>query len=185
MEHTLLDRSRYNLELVNGWFIAADSKTSASCGIVSVVVAVLVYVAENLLSKLLTENGIDGNWKMLFMFSAISAVLTFILSVFFHIWALSPSFLSESNNKTNTMKPIIFFEDIREFKNVTEYIEVAKKLQRMNILKRYSAKYITTLRFARKNASIQNRRLAFLFFNCINNTCLGVLFHDVLEIQYF
>ena len=127
MEHTLLDRSRYNLELVNGWFVAADSKTSASCGIVSVAVAVLVYVAENLLSKLLTENGIDGNWKMLFMFSAISAVLTFILSVFFHIWALSPSFLSESNNKTNTMKPIIFFEDIREFKNVTEYIEVAKR----------------------------------------------------------
>ena len=77
----LLERSKYSLDLINTWITSADSKISTSCGIVSVVVAVLVFVAENILSKIDRTNGAIELWKIWFIITAAGAVITFLLSL--------------------------------------------------------------------------------------------------------
>ena len=125
-EQNLLDRSKYNLGLVNSWIFAADSKISTSCGIVSVVTGVLVFVSENLLSKIPTDNGVDCKYEVLFVFFSIGAVITFLLSLFFHLWALSPSFLS-GFGKTNINRSVVFYEDIKNYESAEQYVQAVKK----------------------------------------------------------
>lgn len=45
----LLDQSKYTLDLVNTWINGADTKVSVSCGIFSVIIAAIVFAAENIL----------------------------------------------------------------------------------------------------------------------------------------
>ena len=78
----LMERSKYSLDLINTWITSADSKISTSCGIVSVVVAVLVFVAENILSKIDRTNGAIEPWKTWFIITSTGAMITFILSLF-------------------------------------------------------------------------------------------------------
>ena len=127
----LLERSKYSLDLVNGWIASADSKISASCGIVSVAVAVLVFVAENILSKISTANGIiNESWKAGFFITAVCAVITFLLSLFFHLIALSPSFLpgKKKNDQGKNKKCNIFYEDIKDYKSAEEYVSAARRM---------------------------------------------------------
>lgn len=126
----LLERSKYSLDLVNGWIATADSKISTSCGIVSVAVAVLVFVAENILSKVSTANGIIDPWKTRFLIAVVLTTIAFLLSLFFHILALNPSFFSGKgkSNDNKKKKCNIFFEDIKEYKDAEEYICSVRKM---------------------------------------------------------
>ena len=126
----LLERSKYSLDLVNGWIASADSKISTSCGIISVVVAVLVFVAENILSKVDTANGIVESWKWGFFITVVCALITFLLSLFFHFFALNPSFFPDKkkNDRTPKKKCNIFYEDIKDYKGTEEYISVAREM---------------------------------------------------------
>lgn len=126
----LLERSKYSLELINTWITSADSKISTSCGIVSVVVAVLVFVTENILSKINTTNGAIEPWKTRFIIAAVGAVITFILSLFFHLLALSPKFFTGKNtgDQSKNKKCNIFYEDIKDYKDAEDYISAARKM---------------------------------------------------------
>ena len=48
----LLDQSKYTLDLVNTWINGADTKVSVSCGIFSVIIAAIVFAAENILGNI-------------------------------------------------------------------------------------------------------------------------------------
>ena len=126
----LLERSKYSLDLINAWITSADSKISTSCGIVSVVVAVLVFVAENILSKIDRANGAIEPWKTLFIITAAGSVFTFILSLFFHLLALSPKFFAGKNtgDQSKNKKCNIFYEDIKDYKDAEDYICAVRKM---------------------------------------------------------
>ena len=126
----LLERSKYSLDLINTWITSADSKISISCGIVSVVVVVLVFVAENILSKINTANGAIEPWKTRFIITAAGAVLTFILSLFFHLLALSPKFFAgkSTGNQSKNTKCNIFYEDIKDYIDAEDYISTVRKM---------------------------------------------------------
>lgn len=126
----LLERSKYSLDLINTWITSADSKISTSCGIVSVVVAVLVFVAENILSKIDRTNGAIEPWKTWFIITSAGAMITFILSLFFHLRALSPKFFAGKNtgNQSKNKKCNIFYEDIKEYEHAEDYIIAVRKM---------------------------------------------------------
>ena len=126
----LLERSKYSLDLINTWITSADSKISTSCGIVSVVVAVLVFVAENILSKIDRTIGAIEPWKTLFIITAAGSVITFILSLFFHLLALSPKFFAGKNtgDQSKNKKCNIFYEDIKDYKDAEDYISAVRKM---------------------------------------------------------
>ena len=118
------------MDLINTWITSADSKISTSCGIISVVVAVLVFVAENILSKIDTAKGAIEPWRTFFIAAALIAVVTFLMSLFCHIRALSPNFFSEKDKseKRKKEKCCIFYEDIKDYKDAGEYIRAVRKL---------------------------------------------------------
>lgn len=126
----LIDRSKYSLDLINTWIISADSKIGTSCGIVSVVEAILVFIAENVLSKIDTTNGAVEPWRTLFIVSMLLAIITFLVALYFHINALSPSFFSGKwrGKRNEKKKCLIFYEDIKDYKDAEEYINAVKEV---------------------------------------------------------
>jgi len=126
----LLERSKYSLDLINSWITSADSKISTSCGIVSVVVAVMVFVAENILSKIDRTNGAMEPWRTLFIITAAGAVITFISSLFLHLLALSPKFFAgkKTGDQSKNKRCNIFYDDIKDYNNAEDYISVVRKM---------------------------------------------------------
>ena len=130
-----LDRSKYSLELVNGWIIAADTKVSISCGVFSFMVAVLVFVAENILNKIDKSAGVNTRIYLFFIVAMVISAITFLISIFLHLKAISPSFKSEERIKRNCCplnKDInmqndfsLFYDKIRRFESPEEYIQSA------------------------------------------------------------
>lgn len=130
---SLLERSKYSLDLVNTWINVADTKVSISCGVFSVIFAVIVFVAENLLGKLDEPEQINGYIYMLFFIALVFTVILFLVAIFFHIWAVKPSFFSGSmsskkQSKKEAVQPAfsIFYDEIRVFKKPADYIKAAK-----------------------------------------------------------
>ena len=130
---TLLERSQYSLDLVNTWINVADTKVSISCGVFSVIIAVIVFVAENLLGKLDEPEHVNRYIFTLFHISVVITVVMFLVSIFFHIRAISPSFFSGSKSskkqsKKRAVQPAfsIFYDEIRAFENSADYVKAAK-----------------------------------------------------------
>lgn len=125
----LLDRSMYCLDLINGWITSADSKISTSCGIVSVVVSVLVFVLENALSKIDISKGTIEPWKTLFIITGLGAVIAFVSSLFFHFFALSPNFFTGQNKGNHSKKKCnIYYDDIKDYKDAEDFISTVRKM---------------------------------------------------------
>ena len=122
-DSSLLERSKYSLDLINTWITSADSKISTSCGIVSVVVAVLVFVAENILSKIDRTNGAIEPWRTLFIIAALIAVISFLLSLLYHIRALSPSFFLEKVKASRAKR-----ENAVSFMKILRIIKMLKNI---------------------------------------------------------
>lgn len=128
-DSSLPERSKYTLELVNNNIANADSKVSISSGVFSVVVAVIVFIAENILKDIDKTNGINPTYHRWFVCLVILSAVVFLGSEFFHLWAISPSFFAEKKDKQRKKKPTfsIFYDEIRQFENFELYIEAAKK----------------------------------------------------------
>ena len=120
-----LDRAKYYLELVNNWIIAADEKVSISCGVFSVIVAAIVFVAEKILEGTYKCGGANADIYKCFIVVGIIATITFLASVFFHLLAINPSFkteeYSESGNKHKEFT--LFYDKIRRFETAEDYIQ--------------------------------------------------------------
>ena len=127
-DERILERSKDTLVLINGWIASADSKISTSCGIISVIVAIIVFVAENILSKIDRVNGAINPWKSLFIFFAVVSMIMFILSLISYLSALCPSFFKGESTETLKRKCNIFYEDIRGYTDVEEYTRAFKRM---------------------------------------------------------
>lgn len=125
---TLLERSEYTLELVNSWISNADTKVSISSGVFSVIVAVIVFVAENTLKD---NNAVVSNPSVYkwFVFSSIISAIAFLASEFFHLWAISPSFKAGKKHLRKNEEPgfSIFYDEIRLFQSAEQYASSARK----------------------------------------------------------
>lgn len=129
----LLEHSQYSLDLVNTWINGADTKVSISCGVFSVVIAVIVFAAENILGELEKPEQTGSFIYTLFHIVVIITVIVFLTSIFLHLWAIKPSFFSGSKSskrqkKKESMPPTftIFYDEIRSFENSTDYVKAAK-----------------------------------------------------------
>lgn len=119
---TLLERSEYTLELVNSWISNADTKVSISSGVFSVVVAVIVFIAENTLNKSNTAVSNPSVYKCFVCASVLSAI-AFLASEFFHLWAISPSFKAGKTHLRKNEEPgfSVFYDEIRLFSSAERY----------------------------------------------------------------
>ncbi len=125
---TFLERSEYTLELVNSWISNADTKVSISSGVFSVIVAVIVFVAENTLkNNTVVANPSIYKW---FVCSSIFSAIAFLASEFFHLWAISPSFIAGKKHLRKNEEPgfSIFYDEIRLFRSAERYASAAREV---------------------------------------------------------
>lgn len=117
-----VENNKYTLDLVNGWINNADTKISISCGISSVVLAVIAFGAENILGDLAKNNELNGRVMPLFALALAVSCITFIVSLWFYFLALNPGLIS-SKLEIEKPKYSIFYKDISKFANVDAYME--------------------------------------------------------------
>ena len=123
-----LDRSRYTLDLVNGWISSADSKIGTFGTVLAVVAAVFVYIADKLFSYVDTSvltNPLLLTWSKIF---AVLSSVTLVIAVLYCLLSLSPSLQSSFSCKVKNINHFsIFYEDIARMDSAEEYIRLAKE----------------------------------------------------------
>ena len=125
----LLDQSKYTLDLVNTWINGADTKVSVSCGIFSVIIAAIVFAAENILGNIEITEQVNAAVYSLFHITLLITAIMFLCTIIFHFWAIKPNFSVE---KTAPKKPrfSIFYYEIQNFERPEEYIKSAREMSR-------------------------------------------------------
>lgn len=115
-----IEKNEYALDLINSWINNADTKISISCGLSTFVLAIIVFMIENFLSKLDTAGGFECCILNGAKFVAIVAGILFLCALWFHFWALNPNLMitSPQTDKKNGL----FFCDISKFESVIGYI---------------------------------------------------------------
>ena len=119
----MVENNKYTFDLVNLWINNADTKISISCGISSVVFAVMLFWVEHYLKEM-TFTG-DGT-AVGILFSDVffwASLITFLASLWFHFLALNPKLTSLKKEQRKEPTYSIFFDDIRHFKNAEAFIE--------------------------------------------------------------
>ena len=119
-----IERNKYVLDSVNMWINNADSKIGLAFAILSAILALIVFVTEDWLSKI--EHTKNDNTLMYFFYSfVVLSVVFFLLSVIFYFLCIIPRFTSD--NKKNT-KYSIFYNEIKDFDSYIEYIKSCEKI---------------------------------------------------------
>ena len=128
-----IEKNKYTLDLVNSWINNADTKISISCGLSSVVLAIITFIIETYISTADISNGF--NVCILNIAKIVTAIglALFLLALWFHFWALNPSLISIKSKKEE--KNSLFFGSINSFENVDAYIKHANSItkERYNI----------------------------------------------------
>jgi hypothetical protein len=123
-----LDRSRYTLDLVNGWISSADSKIGTFGTVLAVVAAVFVYIADKIFSYVDTSvltNPLLLTWSKIF---AVLSSVTLVIAVLYCLLSLSPSLQFSFSCKVKNINHFsIFYEDIARMDSAEEYIRLAKE----------------------------------------------------------
>ena len=117
-----IERNKYVLDLVNSWISNADNKIEMAFAILSAILALGVFVTEDLLSgiKTTTVNTCLMCW---FHLLVIVSGLLFLASVWFYIQCIIPRFTKDNlMNKRYS----IFYDEIKNYKSYKEYIDVCK-----------------------------------------------------------
>ena len=116
---------KYNLDLINSWISNMDTKVSISCGIFSVILAVIVFTAENYFNAF-DINDAKNKWLLSgFFISAITAAVFFVASIICHFIAITPSLLGK--NKKEKAQFSIFYGNISRYETVEDYLKDAEK----------------------------------------------------------
>ena len=85
-----IERNKYVLDSVNMWINNADSKIGLAFAILSAILALIVFVTEDWLSKI--EHTKNDNTLMYFFYSfVVLSVVFFLLSVIFYFLCIIPS----------------------------------------------------------------------------------------------
>ncbi len=126
IEQSSVENNKYTLDLVNSWINNADVKISISCALSSLVIALVALGAENILSKIAENCEFNNSLLAIFKVVVFFDIAIFLVSLWFHFWALNPSLISA---KAPIRKPqySIFFEEISRFGNMDDYKKSALK----------------------------------------------------------
>ena len=84
-EISLFEKSKYGLDLVNGWISSADSKIGTFGAVYAVVVAVFVYIADKFFATVDCTNVINPILLQWSKYSAIAAIVSVLITIFFNI----------------------------------------------------------------------------------------------------
>ena len=118
----VLDRSKYTLDLVNEWISNADTKVSISCGVFSIILIVIVDI---LVNNFANDSTFDIQFTGWYKISVLISGIIFVISIILHILAIMPNF---ANVKKRDRKFSLFYNDIKDFENDLQYIQVAKNV---------------------------------------------------------
>lgn len=128
-EISLFEKSKYGLDLVNGWISSADSKIGTFGAVYAVVVAVFVYIADKFFATVDCTNVINPILLQWSKYSAIAAIVSVLITIFFCLWSLSPSFTSVFSKKQCTVNQFsLFYDDVAKVSSVGEYVKLAKEV---------------------------------------------------------
>ena len=127
-ETSLLERSKYTLDLVNGWILSADTKVSISSGVFSIIVTIMAFVADKILNNVDKTNGVNKKFFIGFLISLSLAIILFLVSELFLFLAIKPNLIEGKNNKEKSEVPTfsIYYSEICRFKNAEDYIFAAR-----------------------------------------------------------
>lgn len=117
-----VDNNKYTFDLVNSWINNADTKVSVSCGISSVVFAVILSWVENYLKDMTVLETSNVSLLLASKILFLIAIVSFLFSLWFHFWALNPSLTSLKKKQKEEPVYSIFFEDIKRFKSTEAFI---------------------------------------------------------------
>lgn len=130
-----IDDYKYALDSINSWIISADNKVSIYCGMYSVVIAVITFAANHVLSaagdKSTEINQTAYGWLIALI---IIAVVSFLASIWFYSWSVKPNLIGKKTEKKGTDKMSLFYRDISKFQTPEEFVNVVKNANREKYL---------------------------------------------------
>lgn len=118
-----IERNKYTLDLVNLWISNADNKIAMAFAILSAVLALIVFITEDLLSKIEPISINTCSMCVVKMLAIISGVL-FLASVYFFILCIIPRFNKEKVYKKDYS---IFYDEIKDYDNYRDYIDACNQ----------------------------------------------------------
>lgn len=125
-EEDRLEQSKYSLDLVNTWISSADTKVSICSGVLSVVVAAVVFCANLIMGWVnVDDTPIIGLVKISRVCS-ILGVISFSVSLIFFFLAIIPRLTSSKDAEDKKFS--LFFGDISSFGDENEFIETAMSI---------------------------------------------------------
>lgn len=134
VDEKAIERNKYVFELVNMWIGNADNKINIAFAMLSALVAVVVFITDNLLSDLPISQNACPCYLEMFHIAAVIAALCFCLSIFFYVCSIIPRLTSDKTIK-NKLKKIkddkkpkysIFYDEIKDFEKADEFVKAAK-----------------------------------------------------------
>ena len=114
-DESMIERSKYVYEQVNGWIENADNKVSISCGIFTGVFGVVTFLAERYI-KIPDNPIINACWRWLYKTSFVLSLIAMAVAVFFYAKAIIPNLKSGGKGKPTQKKYPIFYGDIYSLK---------------------------------------------------------------------
>ena len=127
---TKVDDYRYVLDSINSWIISADNKVSIYCGMYSVVIAVIAFVADHVLSVIGEKSAeINQTAYVWLVVLTIIAIISFLISIVFYSWAVKPNLICD-NNTQDKDKLSLFYRDIAQFKSPEEFVHTVEETDR-------------------------------------------------------
>lgn len=134
VDEKTIERNKYVFELVNMWIANADNKINIAFAMLSAVVAVVTFVAENMLSKMAISQNARSSLLYAFYTVFIIAAACFCLSIFFYVASVIPRLTSGKTIKCKRKqkekkkpKYSIFYDEIKDFEKAEDYVEAAKR----------------------------------------------------------
>lgn len=141
---------KYVLDSINSWITSADNKVSIYCGMYSLVIAVVAFVASHLISALNIPSGnINNTAYCWFKCDVALALIGFVVSIILYTCAVKPNLVGKKNSDKNKALSL-FYKDIAELDKPEDFMNLVLESDRKTYLKSlaseiyYNSKVCTT-----------------------------------------
>ncbi len=109
-DKSLMERCKYNYDLVNMWIGNADNKVGVFCGVYSVAFGVITFLSTQY-GKLAKQPEINQCWQVLYKAGFVISIIFIAVAIAFYTKAIIPNL--KSNNKAPLCKTYpIYYGDI-------------------------------------------------------------------------